>query len=210
MGELEQMPQDWEARYREGDVEDMPWFYPELDPDVAAALSELQINGGRVLDLGTGPGTQAIALAEMGFEVTGSDLASSAIAKAQARGKAAGSSVRFQQDDILDSGLTGPFDLIFDRGCLHCLPPESWPVYVNTIQRILTPNGHLLVKCFSHLETREEGPPNRFSPDNIRSIFEPEMCVQSIRPAKYQGTMDEEPKAMFCIIRQGTTPGEKP
>ena len=73
---------DWEGLYRQDDVESMPWFQPELDHDVAAALVALGVEKGRVLDLGTGPGTQAIALAERGFAVTATDLSAAAVEKA--------------------------------------------------------------------------------------------------------------------------------
>ncbi|OUL27294.1 hypothetical protein BV378_11760 [Nostoc sp. RF31YmG] len=52
---------NWEALYQEQAVETMPWFNPSLDPDVEEALLNLGLSNGSVLDLGTGPGTQAIA-----------------------------------------------------------------------------------------------------------------------------------------------------
>ena len=62
--------QNWDERYRLDRVEQMPWFYPELDPDLARALARLELLRGRALDVGTGPGTQAIELASRGFEVS--------------------------------------------------------------------------------------------------------------------------------------------
>jgi len=54
----------WDERYQQQAVETMPWFYPELDDDLKQALDELKVHEGRALDLGTGPGTQAIQLAQ--------------------------------------------------------------------------------------------------------------------------------------------------
>jgi len=37
---------DWEKRYSDDDVESMPWFYPEIDPDFDRALTMLGISSG--------------------------------------------------------------------------------------------------------------------------------------------------------------------
>ena len=71
----------WEELYSSKDAESMPWFYDKLDPDLEKALVDLGIKEGRFLDVGTGPGTQAIALAKMGFHVTGTDISETAIEK---------------------------------------------------------------------------------------------------------------------------------
>jgi 2-polyprenyl-3-methyl-5-hydroxy-6-metoxy-1,4-benzoquinol methylase len=118
----------------------MPWSYPELDDDLKQALDELKVYEGRALDLGTGPGTQAIQLAQRGFDVTATDLSEAAIRLAQERAQALGLAIRWQQDDILSSRLTEPFDLIFDRGCFHVLPPERRQDY---IQARRSSNGYV-------------------------------------------------------------------
>ncbi|HBZ01238.1 MAG TPA: hypothetical protein DEO84_07975, partial [candidate division Zixibacteria bacterium] len=59
----------WDDVYRRLEVEEMPWFNPELDRDIEKALDNLNIKKGKALDIGTGPGTQAIELAKRGFKV---------------------------------------------------------------------------------------------------------------------------------------------
>ena len=61
---------EWNSLYAEMEVKDMPWYLPELDPDLRESLVANHILSGSFLDLGTGPGTQAIGLSKMGFEVT--------------------------------------------------------------------------------------------------------------------------------------------
>src|SRR6266508_2149245 len=63
-----------EELYQQQEVESMPWFNPELDYDLEKALDELGLRSGSALDLGTGPGTQAIHLARRGFTVTATDI----------------------------------------------------------------------------------------------------------------------------------------
>ncbi|MGA7937696.1 MAG: class I SAM-dependent methyltransferase [Kovacikia sp.] len=192
---------NWEQLYQEKSVESMPWFNPDLDPDVEDALITLGLDSGTVLDLGTGPGTQAIALAERGFQVIATDLSETAIAQAAAKAHAKGVDISFKQDDILNSHLDRSFDLILDRGCFHVLSPDSRENYVQTVANLLKPNRYLCLKCFSHLENREEGP-YRFTDTEIRQIFGHRFHLQSAAQTVYQGTLDPFPKALFCILKK--------
>ncbi|XYI04052.1 methyltransferase domain-containing protein [Sorangium sp. So ce1128] len=64
---------------------------------------------------------------------------------------------RFLQADILDSRLDDRFDVVFDRGCFHCLPPERRADDVRTLKRLVAPGGLFFLKCFSVLEPRGQG-----------------------------------------------------
>ena len=61
----------------------MPWYEANLDHDVENEITSRSLNSGNFLDLGTGPGTQAIQLSKYGFQVTGTDISNSAIEKAK-------------------------------------------------------------------------------------------------------------------------------
>ena len=198
-----QQPQfsTWEERYQQQAVETMPWFYPELDDDLKQTLDVLGLHSGSALDLGTGPGTQAMQLARRGFDVTATDISEAAIRLAHETAVAQGLAISWQQDDILSSRLSGPFDLIFDRGCFHVLPPERRQEYTSTVAGLLKPGGYLFLKCFSHLEPGTQGP-NRFSPEQLREIFSSHMQVHSIAETVYQGTLDPLPRALFGVFRR--------
>lgn len=192
---------DWEKLYQDQNVESMPWFNPNLDPDLDQALTKLNLHSSTALDLGTGPGTQAIALAQRGFQVTASDLSSTAIEKAQAIAKQKDLDISWQQDDILNSNLDQKFDFVLDRGCFHVLPPERRPDYVRVVDSLIKPNGYLFLKCFSHLETREGGP-YRFTAEQIKEIFGSRFNVISVEDTVYQGTLDPFPRALFSILEK--------
>ena len=192
---------NWEKLYQDQNVESMPWFNPDLDADLDQALSKLNLHTGAALDLGTGPGTQAIALAQRGFQVTATDLSDTAIQKAQAIAKEKGLDIFWKQDDILNSNLAQKFDFILDRGCFHVFLPERRQDYVNVVGNLIKPGGYLFLKCFSHLETREEGP-YRFTSDEIQNIFGNSFKVHSVEQTVYQGTLDPLPKAIFCILEK--------
>ncbi len=189
---------DWEQLYRSTPGERMARYVPGLDPDVAAAIDAHALRG-RALDVGTGPGTQAIALAERGFEVTGADISAAAVETAQRRGGASGA--RFVVDDVLASKLGGEFDVVLDRGCFHVLPASRRGDYANAIAARLPPGGTLLLKCFAD-DQPGEGGPARFSSDEIRSVFADRFDVVSVSRTVYQGTLDPPPRALFCVLHR--------
>lgn len=192
---------DWETLYRQKPGETLPWYYPELDPDLEAALREHGLARGRVLDLGTGPGTQAIALAARGYEVTGTDLSATAVAGAAALAASRGVRVLFLEDDALASRLTASFDAVFDRGCFHVIDPARRGEYVEAAATRLVPGGLLLLKTFSKLQPGEVGP-HRFSPAEIRTIFDERFELLSSLETVYQGTLDPLPKALMNVLRR--------
>lgn len=193
---------DWNQLYTHSEAHSLPWYHPVLDPDLAAALAEHHLLGGRALDLGTGPGTQAIELAKLGFEVTGSDLSAAAIEQAAIRAREAGVSIDWRQDDILATGLQGPFGLIFDRGCFHVLAPEQRPAYVATVRSLLAPEGSgwFFLKCFSDLQPGDQGP-YRYTPAQIAETFGGAFELLATTRTEYQGTLSPQPQALFCVLR---------
>jgi methylase of polypeptide subunit release factors len=70
---------DWQTLYKTQKIEAMPWYNENLDSDLENELDQRKITSGKLLDLGTGPATQAIWLAKRGFNVIGSDLSEAAI-----------------------------------------------------------------------------------------------------------------------------------
>ncbi|MDX8392295.1 MAG: class I SAM-dependent methyltransferase [Mariprofundaceae bacterium] len=192
----------WEEQYHDDNVETMPWFIPNLDKDVANSIEAGNISPATVLDIGAGPGTQAIALAQRGFAVTGTDISPSAVRKATARAAKEGVRVTFVCDDILNSGLHDCFALIIDRGCFHSIDADQRADYLHHVARLLDENGMLLLKTFHKQEMREEGPPNRFDGDDIRAIFAHDFDMIEARDSVFESTMDSDPKALFCVLKK--------
>ncbi len=192
---------DWEHKYKTEDVENMPWYHPELDHDLDRSLHDLKIESGSLLDLCTGPGTQAIVLAEMGFDVTGIDISGTAVKDAGKKAKAMNLHITFLQDDFLDTKLDKEFNLIFDRGCFHVLHPEERDVYVSKVHALIKPSGYLFLKIFSHKEKREEGP-YRFKPEEIREIFGSDFNILSIEESEFHGTLENFPKALYIVMQK--------
>ncbi|MGP3637083.1 class I SAM-dependent methyltransferase [Streptomyces sp. 24-1644] len=131
----------------------VPFFVAKPDENlVSYAGRGLITPGGRALDLGCGPGRNALHLAALGYEVDAVDLSPAAIAWAGERADEAGADVRFHCGDafaLTATELTGPYDLVHDSGCFHHLPPHRRISYLALLDRVLAPGGHLALTCFA-------------------------------------------------------------
>ena len=192
---------DWNTYYKDNEVAKMPWYEKNLDHDLENLIISGNFSKGRFLDLGTGPGTQAIQLSKRGFDVTATDLSENAIAMA----KKQSNKVNFVTDDFLNSKLPDDeFDYIFDRGCFHVFDASQRPKYVEQIKRILKNNGKLFLKCMSIDEKNlpDDEMPHKFSKQNIIDIFSNDFEIQSIKDSVFKGTLDQFPKALFIVMKK--------
>lgn len=191
----------WDDLYRESGIETLPWYNPMLDHDLARALGRLHIRKGTVLDIGAGPGTQAIELARLGFDVTATDISETAVRKARKRAAREGLKIKFVQDDIIDSRIRKKFDFVFDRGLFHTLAPKDRVDYVIVVNSLIKAGGFLFLKCFSHKEPGKTGP-HRLKPGDIRGLFNSQFQVLSIKDTVFRGVRRPMPRALFCVIRK--------
>ena len=191
---------DWDDYYKNNDVNTMPWFLEKLDHDVSNEIDSKTLKGGRFLDLGTGPGTQAKQLSSLGFNVTGSDLSQSAIEKA----KKLCSEPEFVVDDILNSKFSdNEFDYIFDRGVFHIFDKNQLDSYLSQIKRILKKNGLLFLKCMSISEknlSEGEGP-NLYSKEQIKECFQHDFAIETMKDSLFYGNVSGSFKAIFTVLR---------
>jgi len=177
----------------------MPWFERNLDEDIQKAIEFYNLTGGNFLDLGTGPGTQAMQITKLGFEVVGSDVSDHAIKRTQDLYP----ETQYVVDDILNSEFNdNEFDFIFDRGVFHVFEQDKIPAYLNQVTRILKKNGFLFLKCMSVEEKgmKEGQGPYLYSKDQLREIFGKNFDIQSIIDSVYYGTLNSLPKSLFAVM----------
>ncbi|WP_329389149.1 class I SAM-dependent methyltransferase [Streptomyces sp. NBC_01351] len=130
----------------------VPFFVAKPDESLVSYLDRGLISPGRALDIGCGPGRNALRLASLGFEVDAVDLSPAAITWAEERAREAGADVRFHCGDafaLTTAELSGPYDLVYDSGCFHHLPPHRRVSYLALLDRVLAPGGHLALTCFA-------------------------------------------------------------
>ncbi len=191
----------WDEYYKNEKIEKMPWYNENLDLDLEDELNAMHLNNGIFLDLGTGPGTQAMELAKKGFDVIGSDISGTVIERNKIMYETQYHNIKFVVDNILYSDFKeNYFDYIFDRGCFHVFSEEDRLKYYNQIKRILKQKGILFLKCFSIDEPMKDGP-YRFSQNDIHNIFSKNFHINVIKKTVYQGTLDPLPKALFSVMK---------
>ncbi|GAA3430870.1 class I SAM-dependent methyltransferase [Kutzneria kofuensis] len=141
----------WWDRFYADRSRPVPFFAAKPDENLVSYLDRGLISPGRALDVGCGPGRNAVHLAAKGFDVDAVDLSSTAIAWARDRAREAGVAVDFRCGDAF--AANGPYDLIYDSGCFHHLPPHRRISYLALLDRALAPGGHFALTCF----TTDEG-----------------------------------------------------
>jgi SAM-dependent methyltransferase len=128
------------------------WLGAKPDENLVSYLDRGLLAPGRALDLGCGPGRNALHLASAGFAVDAVNLSPAAIAWATDRAREPGADVRFHRGDafaLAGTELRGPYDLVCDSGCFHHLPPHRRVSYLALLDRVLAPGGHLALTCFA-------------------------------------------------------------
>ena len=189
----------WETIYEDAAASKLVgWYAESLDADVRLGIERFNLSQGTCLDIGSGHGTQAMALSKIGLEVTGIDISNHAIAYA----KQSQASVEFLQDDILNTKLSTTFDLMVDRGCFHVFDAEKRATYIDAVTKLLKNNGFLLLKCFSEQQAVNPDGPFRFSIQKIDELFGAFFSIKEYWETAFIGTKEVPPKALFVILQK--------
>ncbi|MBF7153943.1 class I SAM-dependent methyltransferase [Bacillus albus] len=138
----------WNEFY-ENREKDVPFFENVPDENLVSYIETGWVSKGKVLELGCGPGRNAIYLANEGFEVTAVDLSIEGINWAKERALAKGIEIDFICDSIFNLECQNDFDFIYDSGLLHHIPPHRRISYVNLIKNSLKPGGYFGITCFA-------------------------------------------------------------
>jgi SAM-dependent methyltransferase len=141
----------WDGFY-EDRAKPVSFFAAKPDENLVSYVDRGLITPGRALDLGCGPGRNALYLASLGFAVDAVDLSPAAIAWAEERASEVGVDVQFHCGDafiLVDTDFGDPYDLVYDSGCLHHLPPHRRISYLALLDRALSPGGYFALTCFA-------------------------------------------------------------
>lgn len=113
-----------------------------VDRSVLATFAELVGAGGRVADLGCGPGRVTAHLASLGLDTHGLDLSESMLAVARRDHP----ELRFEQGSMFDLGLPDGSlaGAVSWYSTIHT-PDERLPALFAELARVLAPGGYLLV-----------------------------------------------------------------
>jgi len=126
-----------------------PFLVDWPDESLVAWFSQGLLAPGRVLELGCGNGRNAVHLASLGCTVDAVDFSERAVEWTQQRARLAGAAVAIQCCSIFDARFSdGSYDLVYDSGCFHHLPPHRRKDYVELVDRALKPDGSYGLVCF--------------------------------------------------------------
>jgi SAM-dependent methyltransferase len=138
----------WNLQYLRGRP---PWDTGITPPELVELVEGGLAPPGRALDIGCGTGTNAIYLAQHGFEVVGTDVAWLAIRKARRKAREASVDIAFHTGDATKLGTPGSplagesFDLALDIGCFHSVAASDRVAYRSMLRRMVRAGGRYLL-----------------------------------------------------------------
>ncbi|WP_158056343.1 class I SAM-dependent methyltransferase [Halorussus halophilus] len=194
----------WDEAY-EGDVYDdgVPWDTGEPQSAFVRLADAGQIEG-RVLDVGCGTGTEAIYLAEQGYEVVGVDFSAEAIGRAneKATSRERDLDVTFRVGDVLDlRDEAGSFDTVVDSGLFHALQDDQRERYADELARVLRSGGSAFVLSFGE-DAPEGGGPRPVSESDVRAAFGgEEWAIREIRETTFEA-VEAVPGCLAIVERK--------
>lgn len=194
----------WNESYALGQL---PWDTGQPEPLLVEIVTSGTVIPGSALEIGAGTGTNAIWMAERGFDVFGVDVSPLAVERAQTKMEGRALQCRFAVLDILAAPPSGgPFQFVFDRGCFHVFDePGERQQFAEHVAAALAPGG-LWLSLIGSTEgsPREVGPPRR-SAREVTLAIEPALEIVELRSAEFHG---HGAKAWFCLSRQRMMPAQ--
>jgi len=136
----------WEDAYESGEYKHWEYEYPSPEL-VALAAANVPRRNARVLDIGSGGGTDAIFMAQRGFRVTGVDISAAALRIAKKRAEKARVEVDWLRGSVLELPVDGEtIDFITDRGLFHLIEDYERARYALEVFRVLKSGGYTLIR----------------------------------------------------------------
>jgi SAM-dependent methyltransferase len=146
---LREPTQFWDKFYSDRD-KGVPFFINSPDESLVSYFERKIFNPGKVLELGCGPGRNAIYFAENGCAIDAVDVSQETLKWAEERAIEKKVSVNFINENIFDLEIEeGAYDIVYDSGCFHHIAPHRRMSYINLVKKALKPNGYFAITCFA-------------------------------------------------------------
>jgi SAM-dependent methyltransferase len=145
---LREPTQFWDEFYSNRE-KDIPFFVSSPDENLVGYFENHLLEPGKVLELGCGPGRNAIYFAEKGCSVHAVDLSQETLKWASERAMERNVRVNFIEANIFNIDIEeGAYDIVYDSGCFHHIAPHRRMSYINLVKRALKPHGFFAITCF--------------------------------------------------------------
>ncbi|TYS68219.1 class I SAM-dependent methyltransferase [Sutcliffiella horikoshii] len=139
----------WNDFY-EDRTKEIPFFQVKGPDENLVSYFEKGLLPKRVLEIGCGPGRNAIYLAKKGCAVDAIDISENALSWAKERALSENVSINFQQSSLFEYEVEPhTYDFIYDCGLFHHLAPHRRLSYIETITKALKKGGHFGLVCFN-------------------------------------------------------------
>jgi cyclopropane fatty-acyl-phospholipid synthase-like methyltransferase len=127
-----------------------PFFVRWPDESLVSYFDSESMKPGRVLELGCGNGRNAICMAGRGCEVDAVDFSEEAVRWGWELATEANVDVHFMCQSMFDLAIPPQhYDIIYDAGCFHHLPPHRRESYVELVRKAMRPGGRFGLVCFT-------------------------------------------------------------
>ncbi|WP_053368765.1 class I SAM-dependent methyltransferase [Bacillus sp. FJAT-27245] len=139
---------NWDDFYQKRD-RNVPFFRDLPDENLAGYFNKGLLTSGTALELGCGPGRNALFLAKNGYKVDAVDSSREALDWGIERARHHGSDVNFIHSNIFGLNLaTESYDFVYDSGCFHHIPPHRRMNYLELVAKALKAGGYFGLTCF--------------------------------------------------------------
>ena len=202
----------------------MKWFYEliynrfrapwDLGPrkELVEVVESGRIKPCKAIDLGCGTASNAIFLAQHGFEVTGTDYSPAAIALCQQRGAAAGVTVNWIEDDLTElRHVRGPFDFLVDWGVYDDLTQPDRVAYLRNLLPLTHVHSRFMIyvhqwqpRWWERLLHRLFAGMQPMQPGEVEADFSPYFTIEKITERAFSSGFVRV-EAVFLMTRKGET-----
>ncbi len=168
----------WDEVHRKYPPEALPWELGRPRKVLVDLIESGKVKPGKALDICCGMGTNALYMAERGFQVQGIDISPKAIEHAQEKAEKARVEIPFSVENAVYLPFEDEqFDFVFDMGCFHHISVEDRKRFLRGVHRVLKPEGRYLVVCFSY----RNGPAwNHFTEEHLIGYFSPQFKIEQM------------------------------
>ncbi|TYS57614.1 class I SAM-dependent methyltransferase [Sutcliffiella horikoshii] len=182
----------WNDFYKDRNKE-IPFFKVNGPDENLVSYLENCLLPKRVLEIGCGPGRNAIYLAKMGCTVDAIDISENALTWARERALSEKVDINFRHVSLFEYGFDpNSYDFVYDSGMFHHLAPHRRLSYIETIKEALKKDGHFGLVCFNtkaaaetaDWDVYEQGSMNRgigYSEERLKRLFIEDFTILELR-----------------------------
>lgn len=198
----------WENIYQTKPLHDVSWYQPIPETSLSFFREMNVPKTAKIMDAGGGDSYLVDHLLSLGYQdITVLDISETALTRAKQRLGDKADQVYWIVADVAEFSPVKKYDVWHDRAAFHFLTDEEdINLYVQTVQKSITPRGLLILGTFS-----EQGPKKcsgieikQYSEDGLIARFS--SCFSAIKCFKtdHKTPFDTVQNFIFCCFRKST------